>query len=168
VIITVITPDDLIGSVTALTVGLRAQAQVVGLAIFYNQLINQVTKSTYKYVVPAWLSNVPVTGTTVADITFTMNTLSALPFDTLAREYPSFGLNTAKAMEFVKPACIHAFDDGFKLVWYITIAFGVFACIASACMGSVSKYLDGHVAVRMDEKAVKPPPRSRPESISMA
>lgn len=53
VIITVTTPDDLIASVTALTVGLRAQAQVIGLAIFYNRFVYEVTQNAHTTIVPA-------------------------------------------------------------------------------------------------------------------
>lgn len=162
VIITIITPDDLIGSVTALTVGLRAQSQVIGLAIFYNQLISKVTAATYEYVVPAWFANVVLKPTVADDIKYAMNTLTAIPYRTLVQQLPELG--TAKAYATVMPAAILAYRDGFKIVWYITIAFGVFACIASACMGSVSKYLDSHVAVKLDD-AAEPPARARPESM---
>ena len=150
VIITVITPDDLIGSVTALTVGLRAQAQVVGLAIFYNQLISQVTKSTIKNVAPAFLKIGFFNAQTVETITLMMNTLTAEPYRVFAQRYPE--LQTQAAYDTVLPAAVQAYDDGFRRVWYITIAFGVFACIAACCMGNVSKYLDNHVAVKMDQQ----------------
>lgn len=143
VIITVITPDDLIASVTALTVGLRSQAQVIGLAIFYNRFVHDVTENAYKYIVPpmieAGIYNVTLIETFVTSLT-------AEPYFQLAAQIPQL----AKSPSFYKlvgEGVIQCFSHAFTLVYYITIAFGVVACIAAACMGDVSKYMDNHVAV---------------------
>jgi hypothetical protein len=148
VIITVITPDDLIGSVTALTVSLRSQAQVIGLAIFYNQLVAKITSGTYKYVVPAFFDIKFINGQTVTTITDMMHLLTAEPYRVFAEGFPE--LQTQQAYDVVLPAVRRTYIEAFQFVWYITIAFGVFACIAAACMGNVTKYLDNHVAVVLD------------------
>ena len=143
VLITVITPDDLIASVTALTVGLRAQCQVIGLAIFYNRLIAEVTKNTYKYAVPAFLQAGIFDPTLIKAM---VGALTAVPFRTYAQAIPQL-VQSPTAAAGLEEALIQTFIHSFRHIWYITIAFGVTACIASFFMGSVAKYLDKHVAV---------------------
>lgn len=142
VIITVITPDDLIASVTALTVGLRAQAQVVGLAIYYNRFLAEITQNTYTYVVPAF---VEVQYGNPELIEAMMTTLTAIPFREWAQTVPPFP--HADSFAVLQEGTVQAFAHAFRFVYFITIAFGVPACIAAAFMGDVSKYLDKHVAV---------------------
>jgi hypothetical protein len=142
VIITIITPDDLIASVTALTVGLRAQAQVIGLAIFYNRFVSEVTANAYKYVVPAAFEAGIYSPAVITDL---VTSLTAVPFSQYAPLVPQ--LQNPANYELVKEATIQCFSQSFLLPFYITIAFGVPACIAAAFMGDVSKYMDDHVAV---------------------
>jgi hypothetical protein len=142
VIITVITPDDLIASVTALTVGLRSQAQVIGLAIFYNRFVHQVAKNAYTTIAPAMIEAGVFNVTLITDIT---TGLTAMPLEAYVPLVPQ--LRDPTAFEAVRMAAIDCFSGSFKLVWYITIAFGVPACIVAAAMGDVSQYMDNHVAV---------------------
>jgi hypothetical protein len=142
IIITVITPDDLIATVTALTVGLRAQAQVLGLSIFYNRFTTQVTKKAYKTIVPAMLA----AGIFDAKlIRSTIEALTAIPYSKLALTIPQLANNTHSAI--VQESAIQCFSGSLNLVYYITIPFGVAACIVGAFMGDISQYMDNHVAV---------------------
>ncbi|KUJ11610.1 MFS general substrate transporter [Mollisia scopiformis] len=143
VIITVITPDDLIASVTALTVGLRAQAQVLGLSIFYNRFVHQVTAKAYKTIVPALLIAGVYDITTITDF---ITSLTAVPFKQLYTEIPGFVTSQAN-YELGAKAVVTCFSEAIKLIWYITIPFGVSACIVAMCMGDVSRFMDQHVAV---------------------
>lgn len=142
VIITVITPDDLIASVTALTVGLRAQAQVIGLSLYYNRFLHEVTKNAYKDVVPAMVEAGVFSPTVIIDL---VANLTAVPFYEYAPNIPQ--LSNSANYELVKEATVQCFSRSLALVFYITIAFGVPACVAAACMGDVSKFMDNHVAV---------------------
>lgn len=142
VIITVITPDDLIASVTALTVGLRAQAQVVGLAIFYNRFVNELTTKGIDYMLPAVLE---AKWYDLDGIIEMMTALTSISYSEYALTIPE--LADPAAYEVVRAATVLAFSSALKLIFFITIAFGVPACIAAAFMGDVSQYMDGHVAV---------------------
>lgn len=142
VIITTITPDDLIASVTALTVGLRSQCQVIGLSIFYNRFVNEVTKNAFKDLLPAVLRAGIFDPKVITDM---VTALTAVPFYQYAPLIPQ--LNNTANYELVKEAAIKTFSKSFSLIYYITIPFGVTACIAATCMGDVSKYMDNHVAV---------------------
>jgi Fungal trichothecene efflux pump (TRI12) len=142
VIITVLTPDDLIGSVTALTVGLRTQAQVIGLSLFYNRFVTKLTANSVKYIVPAIVKAGVYDSKVIYNL---VNGLTAVPFRDYAPLIPQIANGTH--FEIVQEASIQCFAATFKSIYQIPIAFGVAACIASICMGDVSKYMDNHVAV---------------------
>jgi 7-cyano-7-deazaguanine synthase in queuosine biosynthesis len=141
IIITVISPDDLIGSVTALTLAVRAQAQVIGLAIFYNQLQDQIMKNSYKYLLTAAIQ---VEWLDVAAITQMMSTLTAIPFKEFAQTIPQ--LADPENYRIMHEATVKVFVASFRHVWFITMAFGIPACVAAAFLGDLSHYLDEHVA----------------------
>lgn len=146
VVITVITPDDLIASVTALTVGLRAQSQVIGLAIFYNRYVAEVTKNTFKYVVPAMFKIGFIDPTQIRTM---MTVLTSEPFHVYAQTVPQ--ISKEPAYSIVRDATVQAYGHAFRTVFYITIAFGVSACIAAALMGNVAQYMDDHVAAPLGD-----------------
>lgn len=141
IIITVISPDDLIGSVTALTLAVRAQAQVVGLAIFYNQFVNQVMKNSYDILVtPA----IEVGWVDIDAIVAMMTTLTSVPFKEFAPTIPQ--LTDPKNYQIMHEATVQVFAASFRHVWFITMAFGIPACIAAVFVGDLSDYFDAHVA----------------------
>lgn len=142
VVVTVITPDDLIGSVTALTVGLRSQAQVLGLAIFYNRFVTEVTKHAYTTIVPAMIDAGVYNATVITDL---VTSLTAVPFSEYAPLVPQ--LSNATHYAAVQEAAMQCYTQSFRTVWFITIAFGVPACFAAAGMGDISSFMDNHVAV---------------------
>ena len=142
VIITVITPDDLIASVTALTVGLRAQSQVIGLALFYSRFVSEVTKNAYGTIVPA------VVELGVFNIHTIENFVRGLTAQPIREWVPLIpALADPANVELVRQAAVACFMKSLNSIYLITIAFGVTACIASLCIGSVAEYLDNHVAV---------------------
>lgn len=156
VIITTITPDDLLGSVTALTVGLRSQTQAIGLAIFYNRFVSKLTENALERLPDVFVnSGVAIEligeGLGIEEIqalgTTMMQSLTAMPYRTWAALNPAFGIEGGYTE--MLPTVVGIFSDAFEHVYFITIAFGVFACIAAGLMGSVTRYMDSHVAVKM-------------------
>ena len=141
IIISVISPDDLIGSVMALTLAVRAQAQVIGLAIFYNQFINQETKNSYKYLLRAAIQ---VQWLDVEAITGMMSTLTAIPFKEFAPTIPQ--LADPKNYQIMHEATVKVFVASFRHVWLVTLEFGISASIAAALLGDLSQFMDEHVA----------------------
>jgi hypothetical protein len=139
----VITPDDLIASVTALTVGIRAQAQVIGISIFYNQFLRQITKRAYTTLLPVLL----IAGAdSVAEIKGFVVGLTSTNYAELAKTIPGL-VKSESLFEMGMKAEIELFGGALNWVYYITIPFGVTACIAAAFMGDVSRFMDDHVAV---------------------
>lgn len=146
VVITIITPDDLIASVTALTVGLRAQAQVLSLSIFYNRFVTEVTKRAWKTIIPAMLASGVYDPVLIRGF---VTNLTAMPYSILAQTIPQLVDNTTH-LELVRESTITCFEGSLNYIYFITIAFGVAACIAAAFMGDVSQFIDGHVAVVLE------------------
>ncbi|ELR04919.1 hypothetical protein VC83_02808 [Pseudogymnoascus destructans] len=145
VIITVITPPDLLASVTALTVALRAQTQVLGLAIFYNRFVAKVTEGGYALVAPAMIK----AGVYDPEVIFNLvQGMSAVPYSALAKAIPQLMADPA-AYQAVGEAALESFAAAFKLIYYITIAFGAPACVAAAFMGDVGQYMNENVAVKL-------------------
>ncbi|KAE8326797.1 major facilitator superfamily domain-containing protein [Aspergillus sergii] len=141
-IMTVICPDDLIATGTCLTVCLRSIGQVIGTSIFYTQFVSVLTHNTYEYVVPVAIE----AGITDFDILETMMpTLLETPWKEWALSVSA--LNTAEKLNMLHDAVINALALAFARVWYISIAFGVAAVIASGFIEDLTNLMDEHIAV---------------------
>lgn len=142
IIVTLISPDDLIATATCLTVCLRSIGQVVGVSIFYNQFISIMSKNAYTYVVPAALELGILDIRVIKEM---LPTLIAMPFSQYVETLPQ--VDTPEKYAMLHEAVIQAFGHSFPRVYYISIAFGATASIASLCIGDLSKLMDAHIAV---------------------
>ncbi|KAK2624942.1 hypothetical protein QTJ16_005311 [Diplocarpon rosae] len=148
VIITVLVPgqflhtDDLIASVTALTVGLRAQAQVIGLSLLYTRFVHEVTQHALTTIVPVARRLGIDDRESLQRLVQGLTAMSAAAY---ARFLPP--LAAAADVELLAEAARSCFSASFRSVYLLTIAFGLTACLASACIGDVAAYMDNHVAV---------------------
>lgn len=141
-VVTVITPDDLLATITSLTFAVRGVSQVVALALLQNRLVARVTANAYTYIVPAALTvGIFDEGAILALV----NNLTAVPFHEYAKLLPE--LDTVANYDLLHAATVEAFGKSFPILYYIGLAFGVAACIASVFMGNVSEYMDKHIAV---------------------
>ncbi|KIH86632.1 hypothetical protein SPBR_08321 [Sporothrix brasiliensis 5110] len=142
IIITVICPDDLIATATSLTVCLRAVGQVVGLSTFYTQFVSVLTARTLKLVIPvainAGIFDIP----TLQNM---MPTLVSMPYKLWAPTISA--LDTPDKIDTLHHAVVDAFGGAFPRVYFISIAFGVTAVIASFFIESLGKLMDEHIAV---------------------
>lgn len=125
-IMTVICPDDLIGTGTCLTVCLRNIGQVIGTSVFYTQFVSILTRETYRYVVPAAMK-AGITDTRL--LQSMMPALLSIPWKQWVLNVSA--LSTPEKLNLLHDATIKAFSLAFDRVWYISIAFGVAAVIAS-------------------------------------
>jgi hypothetical protein len=135
-ILTIVSPDEVIATVTAATVSIRLVGASIGFAVYFNVLQNKLTQ-----VLPV---NV---GTAVA--------IAGLP----AKQIPAFlgaflGGNTT-AVGGYSGAVLQAAEEGFKssyveafrLVYLVSIAFGASAVIACLFLGDIKKFMVDRVAV---------------------
>ncbi|KAJ5818397.1 fungal trichothecene efflux pump [Penicillium riverlandense] len=142
VIVTVISPDDLIATATSLTVCLRSVGQVIGISIFYNLFTARLIEEGENKIIPAAMQ----VGITNLSILKTMpSTLLAIPFSEYAASLPQ--INTPEKYDFLHHAIINAFGASFSKVYLVSIAFGATACIASWFLGDLTALMDDHIAV---------------------
>ncbi|KAL3492261.1 major facilitator superfamily domain-containing protein [Aspergillus germanicus] len=144
-IITLISPPDLIASATCLTVSLRAVGQVLGTSIFYTQFTSVLTSKTYEQVVPAALS------AKIFDIELLegmMPTLLEMDWQSYARDVlGSAGVTEPEVLRVLHQVIVGTFKSAFDRVWFISIAFGAAAVIASLAIEDLASLVDGSVAV---------------------
>ncbi|CAK7222847.1 hypothetical protein SCUCBS95973_004975 [Sporothrix curviconia] len=142
IIITVICPDDLIATATCLTVCLRAVGQVIGTSIFYTQFVSVLTARTLKMVIPVALQ------CGIDDF----DTLSNMMPDLLSEAWDKWvltvpALDTPDKIATLHEAVITAFGGAFARVYFISIAFGATAIIASFFIENLNSLMDEHIAV---------------------
>ncbi|GMF74361.1 unnamed protein product [Aspergillus oryzae] len=119
-----------------------ALVKLIGTSIFYTQFVSVLTHNTYEYVVPVAIE----TGITDFDVLETMMpTLLETPWKEWALSVSA--LNTAEKLNMLHDAVINAFAPAFARVWYISIAFGVAAVIASGFIEDLTNLMDEHIAV---------------------
>ncbi|CCG84490.1 protein of unknown function [Taphrina deformans PYCC 5710] len=142
-------PDEYLGTVTALTFVARVIGGAIGFTVYYYVLNHEVHNLFTSYATnKAALACVTVllkAGLNAAQITTALT---------------SFGIDDTKAllaMKGVTPAVIDQLHraatpiwaEGFGTVWIVTIAFSGVGLICSAFLGDVSKYMTNHRAVHI-------------------
>lgn len=147
IIITILTPDDLIASATSLTVAVRSQAQVMGLAFFYSRFQHLLEKNAIRHFAGPIISAGVYNITVIKDLFLG---LASHPFDELAQQIPQLaGPAHIAAFNAVKEGVIKSYKPTFDYIYLLSIAFGAAACIAAAVMGNIEHYMDEHVAVSL-------------------
>ncbi|KAI0480060.1 MFS multidrug transporter-like protein [Xylariaceae sp. FL0804] len=144
VITTIVCPDDLIATVTSLTLSIRVIGGSIGYAVYFN-----VWRSKYEPLIVAKIEDVLVpagihSATLIRDVVEL--TTSSLIEDIAA--LPGIQGNTALYNAIVV-AGQQAYAESYKYVYYCSIAFGAVSIIASLLLGDISPYMDDHVAVKM-------------------
>jgi hypothetical protein len=145
-IVTPISPPDLIASATCLTVSLRAVGQVLGTSIFYTQFTSALTAKTYERVVPVALS------ANIFDIELLegmMPTLLEMDWNSYARDIlgPGAGVTDLELLQMLHEVIVGTFKSAFDRVWFISIAFGGAAVVASLAIEDLASLVDASVAV---------------------
>lgn len=144
IITTIICPDDLIATVTALTLAIRVIGGAIGYTIYYNVFINKFT--------PILIENI---GGTCIHFNITnpkvIGAVAQLTGASLLDEILT--LPGVDGNVTIWKALVHAgqesYASAYPYVYYTSIAFGAVAIIASAFLGDIKKYMDDHVAVVM-------------------
>jgi len=141
IITTIICPDDLIATASALTLAIRVIGGVVGYTIYYNALVSKLTPILTAAVAGAMVSECNITSVPLITEAITLTAVS-LP-------------QAIGALPGVTPSCLaavtlagqEAWAEGYSIVYYVSIAFGIISIIASAFLGDIEKFMDDHVAV---------------------
>lgn len=149
VITTIICPDDLVATITALTLSIRVLGGAVGFTVYYNVF--------YRRLVPAVTNIVGgraiIVQMGIADFNLAteMATLSANAQFRQLREViaslPDTIASKPYAFDIIVEATQYAFAVAYKWPYYISIAFGLISFICSCFLGDIRGFMDDHVAV---------------------
>jgi len=145
IISAIICPDDLIATVTALTLAVRVIGGSIGYCVYYNVFISKFIPAATKYIGGAMVVKLNITDLTLVEEAIKLTGASLLEE---LNAIPGIG-GVPGAHELVVAAGQIAYAEAYKYVYYVSIAFGTISIIAACFLGDISKYMDDHVAVVM-------------------
>ncbi|KAJ5720023.1 hypothetical protein N7493_006901 [Penicillium malachiteum] len=145
IITTIICPDDLIATISALTLSIRVVGGGIGYTIYYNVFISKFVPKATEYIGGVMEMDLGITDTTL--ITEVIELTGASLLDEI-KEIPGIAGNTT-AYEMVVLAGQMAYSESYKYVYYVSIAFGAVSIISACFLGNITKYMTDHVAVVM-------------------
>jgi len=145
IISTIVCPDDLIATVSALTLSIRVIGGAVGYAVYFNVFYNRLVPNLKQIMGPVIAKSIRAKNMHVIEevITLTGNSLiNRIKDIPEVAKYPG-------AWEAIVASGRLAYADAYKYVYYVSIVFGVISVVASCFLGDIEKYMDDHVAVVM-------------------
>ncbi|KAF7507219.1 hypothetical protein GJ744_010777 [Endocarpon pusillum] len=145
IISTIICPDDLIATITALTLSVRVIGGAIGYAVYFSIFTSKFVSNAQSYI-----GGVMATQLNITDLTAITNAieLTAISLIEGIREIPGIAGNET-AYQMVIDAGRLAYSKSYSYVYLVSIAFGVVSTVAACFLGDIDKYMDDHVAVKM-------------------
>ncbi|KAE8349932.1 fungal trichothecene efflux pump [Aspergillus coremiiformis] len=140
---TIICPDDLIATISALTLSIRVVGGSVGYTIYYNIFLSKYIPNAKHYIGGVMLTTLNITNTTY--IVEAIHLTGASLLENL-REIPGIAGNET-AYEAVVTAGQVAYAESYKWVYYASMGFGGVSILAACFLGNIGDYMDDHVAV---------------------
>jgi hypothetical protein len=144
IITTIICPDDLIATVSALTLAIRVIGGSIGYCAYYNVFVSKFTPNAIKYI-GGTMVQYGITNSSYIEEAIVLTGASLLEN---MKEIP--GLANETVYEAVVAAGQLAYAESYKYVYLGSIAAGVVSIIAACFLGDINKYMDEHVAVVME------------------
>lgn len=139
VILTIISPDEVIATVTAITLSIRLIGGSIGYAIYFNVFENKLTE-----VLPTTVGlAVAKAGLPITEIPAF---ITALVAQNLTAVSQIRGI-TPKILLTAQAAVTESYVQGFRMIYLVSIAFGGAAIISSVFLGDIKKYMVDRVAV---------------------
>lgn len=145
IITTIICPDDLIATVTALTLAIRVIGGSVGYCVYYNVFVNKFVPNATKMIGGAMIYELGILNKTYIGMAIEFTAASLLP---LLNEIPGIKGNQT-AYDLIVLVGQEAYAASYKYVYFTSIAFGSVSILAACFLGDIGKYMDDHVAVVM-------------------
>lgn len=137
--------QDLIGTVSALTLAIRVIGGSIGYTIYYNVFIQHFIPSLKKHVSAAMIIDLRITNGTYIREAIVLTGASLI--EELDRIPGIKGNQTA--YDIVVKAGQEAFAESYRLVYLTSIAFGAVSILAALFLDNIHQYMDDHVAVVM-------------------
>jgi len=147
IITNIICPDELIATVTALTLAIRVLGGAIGYSIYYNVFLTHFKKNVVYYV-GGTAQQLGITNTQVIG---EIITLTGAGLINTIREVP--GVQTDAEWEALVKAGQIAYAKSYPWVYYVSIAFGGLAIIACFFLKNIDGYMNDHIAVKYDGSA---------------
>jgi hypothetical protein len=142
IITTIICPDDLIATITALTLAIRVIGGTIGYAVYFNVFQHKFAQHLSVGIATACIENDILNPSSITEIA----ELTAYSLTERILDVPGVDGNVTIYHSLVV-AGQEAFALSYPWVYYASIPFGVVSIIASLFLGDISKYMDDHVAV---------------------
>ncbi|KKK18442.1 hypothetical protein P175DRAFT_0484584 [Aspergillus ochraceoroseus IBT 24754] len=143
IITTIICPDDLIATISALTLSIRVVGGSIGYTIYYNIFIEKFVPNAKSYIGGVMATQLNITSPELIGEAIELTGASLLQG---LHEIPGIAGNEAAYDAVVRAGQI-AFAESYKWVYYASIGFGSVAIIASCFLGNIGDYMNDHVAV---------------------
>ncbi|EGP92449.1 putative major facilitator superfamily transporter [Zymoseptoria tritici IPO323] len=144
IITTIICPDDLIATVSALTLAIRVLGGSIGYCVYYNVFVSKFVPYAVRDVGGYMVGVLGCDEESVAEaIALTGNSLIDLIAD-----IPCVAAQSGGWEEVVLQGQM-AYAAAYKYVYYCSTGFGICSILAAVFLGDISKYMDNHVAVVM-------------------
>ena len=143
IITTIICPDDLIATVSALTLSIRVIGGAIGYTIYFNVFVSKFTANAIHYIGGVMVTQLGITNETYITSAITITAVSLVEE---LKTIPGIAGNET-AYQMVLYAGQVAYAESYKYVYLASIAAGVISIIAACFLGDINKYMDDHVAV---------------------
>jgi hypothetical protein len=143
IITAIICPDELIATVTALTLTIRVLGGAIGYAIYYNVFLNHFKHNAVNdigYVAQLAGIKSPQEIGAIVELTGAglIDAIGALP-----------GITPQLAQQLIAAGQL-AYAKSYPFVYYVSIAFGSVSVIASLFLTNIDRYMTDHIAVKYD------------------
>ncbi|RHZ55935.1 putative MFS drug efflux pump [Aspergillus thermomutatus] len=145
IITTIICPDDLIATISALTLSIRVVGGSIGYTIYYNIFISKFVPNAKHFIGGVMVTQLNITNTSYIAEAIELTGASLLEE---LKTIPGIA-GSETAYNAVVTAGQLAYAESYKWVYYVSIAFGGISILAACFLGSISQYMDDHVAVVM-------------------
>jgi len=140
VVLTIISPDDLLGGITGLGLSFRWIGGAIAYAIYFNMVQTKLTN-----VIP---TNV---GTAAVKAGLPLNKVPAFVQALLSQNTTAIVAAgaTPKIIQAAEAAVVESYTEGLQPVYLVSIAFTGAAVILSLLLKDIRKYMDGRVALEI-------------------
>ncbi|KAF7898278.1 hypothetical protein EAF00_004724 [Botryotinia globosa] len=145
IITTIICPDDLIATVSALTLSIRVIGGSIGYCVYYNVFVSKFVPAATLHIGDVMARQLNITNKTLIGEAIHYTSASLLP---LLRTIPGISGNET-AYQMVVIAGQEAYAESYVYVYYASTAFGAVSILAACFLGDINAYMDDHVAVIM-------------------
>ncbi|KAM0138309.1 hypothetical protein ACHAP3_003636 [Botrytis cinerea] len=145
IITTIICPDDLIATVSALTLSIRVIGGSIGYCIYYNVFVSKFVPAATLHIGGVMARQLNITNKTLIGEAIHFTASSLLP---LLKTIPGIAGNET-AYQMVVVAGQDAYAESYVYVYYASTAFGAVSILAACFLGDINAYMDDHVAVIM-------------------